>query len=1149
MLRDGAISQKTAPEQNCDSVLLSVNIFNLVVKAVTLMITKQSWLSLHQLLQAEKEQATDSAVSCDDLNGFQQGLGQAWLDAIAPQEDDKLSRRFAWSGLDAETLRRVLARASTPEQAVVSEPWWDELKALQSALRSDPDRALQPQVDEGSDAEQLPFQDLWMTVVDEAVARLRDSLSDLQTRSINDDSFQALGQSLLSRLCNVSVQVLFEQFNLLRPPGVMLLAHLGAGGDGQGPPVREYYERFIRQHRADGLDGLLKTFPVLGRYLGLVCLYWRQSNEGMLRRIDADVDALQQTFGIPPSAALIDIKQGLSDPHNEGQAVSVLTFATPDGDSRSRLVYKPKDMGVDLAYQQALDHLNSHSALTPLRSLSIHCGDDYGYMEFVEHRLCRGEDELKRFYRNAGRLTAVLNLLGCTDCHHENLIACGDQLLLIDTETLLEADLPDHLGDASDHQTSLVQSDLQKRFENSVLRSGMLPMWLFVGQARTAVDISALGIAPPVSTTTKRPGWMGLNSDGMMAGRIRIPAEVPTSLPVGCGETNGLNRHLEVFCEGFREQCLVFEQTRDHWIGADGVLERFRGLPRRIVLRATRVYFALQRQQLEPAALRSPLSQGLVLEQLSRSFLIATDQPKHWPVFDEEVRQMERLDIPFFMHAIDGNDLPLSDGFAPVENFIETSGLESSRQRIVTLDSAAVQFQEQLIRGTIRARVTREDGWHDKSSAVEELDVATLTPEQLRLEAGRLVDVLADIAIRDDDGLVDWLGLDLGSDGKKFSFGPVGNSLYGGTAGVALLAAHFPEDAGRSGLLKALIPPLLQIGKANRNGMRLRWWRDQALGLNGCGGTLLCLQQLAASSEHDLRESLQELESSLISALLPDHIHADLALDVIGGVAGLIGPLLQNGSARALECAVLCGDQLLQHQTEEGGWPTGGADSHPLLGFSHGTAGFAASLVKLGQCVGEPRFIEASSRALAYERDRFDADQGNWPDYRNYNPDQPSKFMTTWCHGAPGIALSRACLFGTPLWDALCLDELTTALKTLIAFPLPRMDHLCCGTMGNASLLRIVSEGPWSDQLPATLRSAAIERSSKLVHQSIARARGLGGSFRCFGTADSNLLLPGCFTGLSGIGLALIDQVNRDEVLQTVLSMGLLSPSGAAVNA
>ena len=60
----------------------------------------------------------------------------------------------------------------------------------------------------------------------------------------------------------------------------MLLAHLGAAGDGQGPPVREFYERFIRQHRADGLDGLLKTFPVLGRYLGLVCCFGASPTKG-----------------------------------------------------------------------------------------------------------------------------------------------------------------------------------------------------------------------------------------------------------------------------------------------------------------------------------------------------------------------------------------------------------------------------------------------------------------------------------------------------------------------------------------------------------------------------------------------------------------------------------------------------------------------------------------------------------------------------------------------------------------------------------------------------------------------------------------------------------------------------------------------------
>ena len=313
-------------------------------------------------------------------------------------------------------------------------------------------------------------------------------------------------------------------------------------------------------------------------------------------------------------------------------------------------------------------------------------------------------------------------------------------------------------------------------------------------------DISALGIAPPLNPLTKGQGWLGLNSDGMMAALISRPSELPTSLPVGFGATNGLSTHLETFCQGFREQCAEFERTREDWIRPGGVLDQFRGLPRRIVLRATRVYFALQREQLEPAALRSFLRQGLVLEKLSRSFLMAKEQPLHWPVFESELRQMERLDIPFFVHSIDGQDLPLVDDMKPVEGFIETSGLESSRQRIAALDPVAVAFQEQLIRGTNRARIFTENGRSPRDVVAPDVDAVKLTPEQLRHESRRQLKTLEEIAIRDTDGLIDWLGMDLGSDGESFCFGPVGTSLYGGSCGVALLAAHFADDPGPAAL-------------------------------------------------------------------------------------------------------------------------------------------------------------------------------------------------------------------------------------------------------------------------------------------------------------------------------------------------------------
>ena len=63
-------------------------------------------------MDAEKVSTSESSlgtlITRDDLEDRQQGLGEAWLEAIAPQEPEKLERRFAWSGLDRDALCRVL---------------------------------------------------------------------------------------------------------------------------------------------------------------------------------------------------------------------------------------------------------------------------------------------------------------------------------------------------------------------------------------------------------------------------------------------------------------------------------------------------------------------------------------------------------------------------------------------------------------------------------------------------------------------------------------------------------------------------------------------------------------------------------------------------------------------------------------------------------------------------------------------------------------------------------------------------------------------------------------------------------------------------------------------------------------------------------
>jgi lantibiotic modifying enzyme len=242
------------------------------------------------------------------------------------------------------------------------------------------------------------------------------------------------------------------------------------------------------------------------------------------------------------------------------------------------------------------------------------------------------------------------------------------------------------------------------------------------------------------------------------------------------------------------------------------------------------------------------------------------------------------------------------------------------------------------------------------------------------------------------------------------------------------------------------------------------------------------------------------------------------------GCGGLIGPLLRIGGPRALRLAEEAGDRLARGQDACGGWILPGVGPTALTGFSHGAAGIAAALARLYSVTGSARHLDAAAKALRYERETFDGLAKNWPDFRGpYDPEAP-RFMLSWCHGAPGVAVSRLCLAATPLWDRLAQDELNSALDST-ATPDLGGDSVCCGRFGRAAILRLAASAngapQWRD------RAAALERQAF----SAKRAAGV----------YSFLDILGLFTGLSGVGLALLDSVATPErrMLPSILSAGL----------
>jgi type 2 lantibiotic biosynthesis protein LanM len=965
----------------------------------------------------------------------------------------------------------------------------------------------------------VSFVELWARIARGASVALASCLPDQPEVSVLND----LRENLVLRLSQVGEGPVWEYFNAHRPLNVLLRAHLDA--DERALP-RTLYCRVLEALRTDALQELTTEYPVMRRHLSTTVAFWLASSREILLRTHRDREMLTETFNLPKGARLVGVKTGMSDPHRGGSSVAILTFAT-DSANQMSVVYKPRDVRIDAAYHKLVADVSATTPnVEPLRSLIVLPLDDYGYVEFVAHEICSNDKELTDFYRNAGRLAAILYILGCNDCHNENVIAHRSQLVLVDAETLLQGVPRRAIPDTAE---ATARDSLEARLGDSVMRIGLLPHWFFIAGERVPRDVSALGIESPTAEHEAYTGWCALNTDGMVMGRAMRRARLPMSLPVGIGNSNRLNDFRADFCAGFRFQVEVIAADKGEWLRDDGRLERFRDLRSRFIRRPTWIYLWMRSKLLEPAALRGEAVQLATMTRLV-SPMPGDVTVKEEAVLIAERTELKELDVPYFEQPIAGRDLVIDDAGVALDFFAQ-SGMDAACRRIKSLESDDVHLQLAIIEGVIAAKARRAHQGQRRAAAVSPHAVGELLAKD-RLEAAAAVgDLLIDASIADDRGNLEWLGIDSAADLERSCFGPIGPTLYSGRLGIALFLvalAGVESDRRTSIYRRAAIAACADLARilelTDASSDKRMWWRDQPLGLAGSGGQLLAavlLRKLMPGVQRVVDNGLSEL----LGALDPEIISTDSDLDIIFGCAGLIGPLLRIGTTEAIDLARMAGNRLVERQDDDGGWIVPTLGKKALTGFSHGASGEAAALAKLAVATNYCPYYDAAGRALQYERAQYDTHEKNWPDYRISLPITEPQFMLSWCHGAPGIALARLCLKSTPLWDSNTAEDLELAL-TATTEAARGEDSLCCGRFGRAAILRAaherVGEGRW------------LKAATHLETQAMAQI-AIDGSY---GFGD----VLGLFQGAAGIGLELLDglpQVTSAFVPQ-VLSAGLI---------
>ena len=865
-------------------------------------------------------------------------------------------------------------------------------------------------------------------------------------------------------------------------------------------------DRLVEDLRTTELAALFAEKPVLLRLTATIVRQWIETTAELITRLHADITQIRAIIThSAPDVKVHAVGGDLSDPHNFGHSVQILTF-----EDQTKLVYKPKDLRLDVAWCDLIVSFNISSPpvdLKPVQTIACH---EYGWTEFIGHTSCTSAQDIELFYRRSGAWLAVFHLFASTDMHFENILAHGAHPVPIDLEMILQASTPEAEQEVPE-TAALIEAS--RSVMNSVLMVGMLPSYAKNPNNKIfdAGGLNAVKSSTPVGV------WKNANTDGMRWMQVPTDSTETPNIPHIKGQYAQLGDYLPAFIEGFEQYSHFLLKQRD-LIGITTLLTPFKKLPVRKVIRNTRFYYMLLQRLKDHRNMGDGVTWSAQAEFLSRLANWDAKDDLLWPLQEAERVALVNLNVPHFVSPSDEDLVSAITGHQTQTG--ATPGLERAAERFSKWSALEIERQVEIIKVST-SFVSRSDrDTKDKYLFKRKLNQSEPSLDQTTLasEAARIAATIQQHGTIKDKSAA-WVGLDwLGASevGQLVTLGP---DLYNGASGIALyLAAHarYAKDSISGELAhKALASTRLQIAQPSAP----RWARG--LGIGGASGLGSVVYALTVISELLVEPSLLQDALTVSNLFSNELIAADRSLDVIsgsaGGVLGLLALYRKTQSKEVLAKAIACGEHLLrQPRLGEAGkrsWVVLGVSESPLTGFSHGAAGFAYALSSLAKVSGREEFEVAAQECVAYEDSCYNKDVFNWPDLRTADA---TVFPSQWCHGAIGIGLARVASgrAGKAKVETIVSDINHAVQNTTANWP-QHVDTLCCGTLGTVEFLAEAGE---------LLNQPALGHlSDQRLAQIIANRHEQGDYAWNAGGTAFNL---GLFRGLSGVGYTILRKLD-----------------------
>jgi type 2 lantibiotic biosynthesis protein LanM len=979
------------------------------------------------------------------------------------------SARLRELGIDEEQLAGLAGESLEALRARVPAPLW--LVRMDAALRDA--GPLDPAVDRAArDAKTNHARGCLRLVTPWARAglpALRAALAEAKRHGVALDA-EAVLQSLLDHLPSLVsaalTRTLALEVHVARSRGLL-----------QGDTPEARFDFFVDAvSDPEVLPSFWERHPVAARHVSQVVASYVEFSTALLAHLAQDWAELLASLLQAADGKLVAIVAHDSETHRNGKIVTTLRF-----ESEKRVLYKPRSAEIDLAYAQALAFVAERAPGLPVpRSPRVVSRVDRSYHELIAARSCDDHGELARYFERQGVHLALLYVLVAHDMHADNQIAAGEHPVLVDLEAVLQPRAT---------RPTIAPNPAADAAASSVLAPLFLPQKLAATSDVPGVDITALGARTGQRSPIKSVVMVEIGTDDVRATYEREAVTAP-GRPGIDGADADAGAWVDEIVSGFAQAWKILEAHKEEFIS--GPLAALRDAPVRVLLRPTDLYWAILRTSFHPSNLADGVSRDRVYDLL---YGAAVEEPGLLPVIASERADLHQGDVPFFSMLPSTRDLVDSRG-AVIRDFFDEPPYDEAKRRVRALSDDRLRQQTWLIRASFATMTMgKGDGtWAPSNAALPPVPV---TREGLLDRASAIGDRLARLALREGDR-VGWLGLELIRE-RDWVLVPASVDLYGGAPGIALFLAYLGAATHKSAfteLAKAAVATTVPELAA-----KLASHRPVSIGMGGAGGAIFALAHMAALWE----EEALLVQAEGFARALARHVADDTELDVLEGAAGCALAMLALDRARpsdtAREIARGCAQRLREgaRTTEAEGtaWPTA-SFKLPLGGYAHGASGIAVALLRLREALGEeagPGLETLARGALAFERTLFDPATGNWRDLR---PAAEGKFMTTWCHGAPGIGLAR--LDAAPHLGPSVLEDVASAVRATTASGFGLNHSLCHGDFGNLELL-------WRAE-------AAGDRLGRLCASLDAEGPVCG--------VPGGLETPGLFAGLAGIGWQLL---------------------------